>query len=980
MSRLLSASCALALVIAGCTSVAPPTPPASPPPAATGDVPSGDVAAPAAPTQEERMDMPGDAQLELDSGVRTGMLKNGLAYYVDRNTEPQGRAEMRLVVDAGSALEEEDQLGFAHFLEHMLFNGTERFEKNEIISFLENAGMRFGVGLNAYTSFDETVYTLTIPTDSAGLYETAFDVLEDWASAATISEEEVDRERGVIMEEWRARQQSAQGRILEQLVPAYAYGSRYADRLPIGDTSVVMRGSAERMRDFYETYYRPERMAVVVVGDVDVDATEAMIREHFAGLENPATKGMSGVFEVPPHSETIVRSITDPEYPVASVEVNFKIPSRAVQTEGDFERRLAERLFSGMMNARLAEVTRQEAAPFLGAGVYRQGFMRPLELLGISAQVSGPDAVGDGLTGLMREIERVRRYGFTDGELDRARADVMRGYERAYNERETTNSRARAAELVSLYLEGNAVPGAEAEYALAGRLLPAMAAADVNALVDDLLRTDNRLVIATMTDRPDSDEPTDADLRMMFERAESMVASEDIQPYDDGVQGGGLVPEGLAPVAIASVMELPEADATEIVLGNGVRIRLKQTDYKTDEVVFTATSPGGLSRVSDDEYFAASVASQIATQSGVAGMSQTDLDKMLSGKTVRVTPYVGGTSEGFNGSFEPSQAETAMQLVYAYFATPNFDQAALSRLQTQLASVIPNLGSVPQFAMAQAQAEALYDNHPRQQPFPTVEQVQALTTDQLQTFYTDRFADASDFLFTFVGSFDRDEMTDLARLYLGALPTQSRDDATLDVEPSRPDAVTIRDIYKGAAPQSTVMMTFYGPMDYASDQRLAHQAMVEVLGIQIREDLREDRGGVYSPAVRGQRDDEPRAEQEVMIQFTCDPDRAVELADAVLEQVQRLRNDGPSAANMVKIKEQLRRSQETSLRTNGFWVSTLDFYGMRPGESLSNVSGYDARVAALTAQDVQDAAQAYLDMDRYARFILYPEDRAPAGR
>ncbi len=980
MSRLLSAACALALVIAGCTSVAPPTPPAPPPPAATGDVPLGDAGAPAAPTEEERMDMPGDARLALDAGIRTGVLKNGLTYYVDRNTEPQGRAEMRLVVDAGSALEEEDQRGFAHFLEHMLFNGTERFEKNEIISFLENAGMRFGVGLNAYTSFDETVYTLAIPTDSADLYNTAFDVLEDWASAATISSEEVDRERGVIMEEWRARQQSAQGRILEQLIPAYAYGSRYAERLPIGDTAVVMRGSAQRMRDFYETYYRPDRMAVVVVGDVDVDATEAMIREHFAGLQNPSTSGMSGDFEVPTHSETIVRSITDPEYPVASVEVNFKIPAQSVETEGDFERRLAERLFNGMMNARLSEVAREEDAPFLGAGVYRQGFMRPLELLGISAQVSGAEAIGDGLTGLMREIERVRRYGFTDGELDRARADVMRAYERAYNERETTNSGSRAAELVDLYLQGNAVPGAEAEYALAGRLLPAMTASDVNALVDDLLRTDNRLVIATMTDRPDTEEPSDADLRAMFERAEAVVASEQIQPYDDGVQDGGLVPDGLTPASIERVVELSEADATEIVLVNGVRVRLKQTDYKSDEVVFTATSPGGLSRVSDDAYFAGSIAAQIAAQSGVAGMNQTDLDKMLSGKTVSIAPYVSGTSEGFNGAFEPSQAEIAMQLIHAYFATPNFDEAALGRYQAQQTALLANLDNVPQVALIRALSQTLGGDGPRSRPFPTVDQVQALTTDELQALYLDRFADASDFLFTFVGSFDRDEMTNLARLYLGTLPTQSRDDATLDVEPTPPDAVTLRDVYKGAAPQSTVLTVFYGPMDYAADQRLAHQAMVEVLGIQIREDLREERGGVYSPAVQGQRDDEPKPEQQVIVQFTCDPDRAVELADAVIEQVQRLRDQGPSQENMAKVKEQLRRSQETSLRTNGFWVNTLDFYGMRPGENLSNVTGYDARVAALTAADIQQAAQTYLDMERYARFILYPEDRAPDGQ
>jgi zinc protease len=974
MNRLLCAALALVLTLAACTSVSEPQPPAPPPPAVTGEPP-----APAAPMPSTRTEdaVPAGDRLTLDPGIRTGTFANGLTWYVDRNQEPQGRAEMRLVVDAGSALEDEDQRGFAHFLEHMLFNGTERFEKNEIIGFLERAGMRFGVGLNAYTSFDETVYTLTIPTDSSDLYATAFDVLEDWASAALIEEEEVDRERGVIMEEWRARQQSAQGRILEQLIPAIAYNSRYADRLPIGDTAVVMRGTAERMRDFYETFYRPDRMAVVVVGDVDVDQTIAMIEEHFAGLENPAAPAPPNTFEVPTHSETLVRSITDPEYPVSTVEIDFKVPSRAVQTQSDFRRQIAEQLFTGMMNARLAEVAREADAPFLGAGVYRQGFLRPTELVGISAQVESPEAVGEGLTGLLREVERVRRFGFTAGELDRARADVLRAYERAYNERETTNSRARAAELVSLYLEGDVVPGAEAAYALAQQIVPALTADDVNALVDDLLRTDNRLVIATLPDRPGMDEPTDADLRAMFEAAQAQIASAELEPYDDAVEAGGLVSDGLAPADVVDTTELAAADAVEITLANGVRVRLKPTDFKTDEVVFTATSPGGLSRVSDSDFFAGSIAANIASESGAGDLNKTDLDKLLAGRTVGVAPYIGETDEGFNGSFEPGEAETAMQLIYAYFAGPRFDGAALGRLQAQLAGVIPNLDGVPQIALQRAQAEALYGDTVRRRPVPTVEEVQALTVEQLERLYTDRFADASDFVFTFVGAFDVEQMTDLARTYLGNLPAAARADEPLAGNvPTRPDAVTTRDVYAGAAPQSTVSIQFYGPFDFSPSERLAHQAMVEVLGIQVREDLREERGGVYSPAVQGSREDVPRDEQQVIVQFTCDPERVDELAGAVLEQVERLRQNGPSDENMAKVKEQLRRSRETSLRTNPFWLSTLDFYALRPGEDLSDIGSFDARVAALTASDVQQAAQRYLDPARYTRFALYPASYA----
>lgn len=979
MNRLFCAACALVLTLAACTSVSDPEPPAPPPPAVTGEPP-----APAAPMPDVAADddatlgsfVGGDA-LALDPGIRTGTFANGLTWYVDRNQEPQGRAEMRLVVDAGSALEDEDQRGFAHFLEHMLFNGTERFEKNEIISFLERSGMRFGVGLNAYTSFDETVYTLTIPTDSMDLYATAFDVLEDWATSATISEEEVDRERGVIMEEWRARQQSAQGRILEQIIPAIAYDSRYADRLPIGDTAVVQRGSAERMRDFYETYYRPDRMAVIVVGDVDVEQTVAMLEEHFAGLENPDAPAPPNTFEVPPHSQTLVRSVTDPEYPVSTVEIDFKVPAQPLETRADFERQIAEQLFAAMMNARLSEVAREQDAPFLAAQVYRSGFVRPVEIVGIQAQIESPEAVAEGLEGLLREVERVRRFGFTPGELDRARADVLRGYERAFNERETTSSGARAAQLVSLYLEDEAVPGAEAEYALAQEIVPALTAADVNALADELLREDNRLVLATLPDRPGQDEPTDAELRAVFEAAQAQIAAAELEPYDDAVEAGGLVPDGLTPAAVAERAELAAADAVELTLANGVRVRLKPTDFKTDEVVFTATSPGGLSRVSDADFFAGSIASRIAAESGAGELDRTDLEKVLAGKTIGVAPYIGETDEGFNGSFEPDEAETAMQLIYAYFADPRFDSAALSQFQAQLAGVIPNLDGVPNIAFQRAQAEALYPGNVRRRPVPTVEEVQALTTEQLERLYADRFADASDFVFTFTGAFDVERMTELAQLYLGNLPATPRDDAPVAANvPAPVEGVTTRDVYAGAAPQSTVSIQFYGPFDFAPSERLAHQAMVEVLGIQIREDLREERGGVYSPAVRGSRSDVPRDEQQVTVQFTCDPDRTDELAGAVLEQVERLRQNGPSEENMAKVKEQLRRTRETSLRTNPFWVSTLDFYALRPGEDLADVAAFDARVAGLTADDVQQAAQRYLDLDGYARFVLYPASYA----
>ncbi len=591
-----------------------------------------------------------DALLPLDPQVRVGTLDNGLTYILRRNTEPARRAELRLAVNAGSVQEGDDQQGLAHFLEHMLFNGTRNFEKQEIVNFLERAGMRFGGDLNAYTSFDETVYMLTIPTDSTALYRTAFDVLEDWAGHATLSDEEIAKERGVVIEEWRARQQNAQGRVLEKgLIPVYLHGTRYQTRLPIGDTSIVRNASPETIRRFYRDWYRPDQQAVVVVGDIDLDATEALVKEHFSSLKTPAGAPARVDIPTPAHAETVYKVVADREYPVTSVEVVVKQAATPLTTVGGYRERLALDLFSTMLNARLGELQRQADAPFLQAGVTRGGLVRGLDVYSLRAGVEGT-GIERGLEALLTEVERVRQHGFTASELERARTDVLRSYADAYAERDNTQSAALAMEYVQLFLQDDAAPGIGYEYGLAQALLPEITVDEVNTHVQELLAPGNRGVLVVTTDRPDENEMTDAELETLYVSLTDRISKKTLDAYVDEVSAAALLETIPAPAEVVETTEIPNLGVTEITLENGVRVRMKPTDFKSDEVVFTATSYGGSSRLPEAQTYAAGVAANVATQSGIGAFDRTALDKMLAGKTVQVAPYISETNEGFNGS------------------------------------------------------------------------------------------------------------------------------------------------------------------------------------------------------------------------------------------------------------------------------------------------------------------------------------------
>ena len=919
-----------------------------------------------ADTSSETAPLSLDAVMPVDPAVRIDTLDNGLVYYLRHNNEPKNRAELRLVVDAGSVLEDDDQLGLAHFLEHMLFNGTRRFEENELVNFLERTGMRFGPDVNAYTSFDETVYMLQIPTDSSEIVQTSFDVLEDWAAYATLSGEEIDKERGVVVEEWR-RGTGAGGRIRDQILPVLLAHSQYKDRLPIGDTTIINNANYDTLRRYYRDWYRPNLMAVVAVGDFNLDHFEGLIREHFSTLTNPDDPRPRPSFAVPDHEETLYKVATDPEYPVTQVQINFKQDAESFETVDDYREVLIGSLFNSMLNKRFAEIARQGNAPFLGAGVSKGSLVRPAVSYSIGAQVQ-EDSILVGLDAVLTEAARVRQHGFTETELARDKQETLRAYERAFNERENTESGSYASEYVNHFLEDEPVPGIAYEYELVQEVLPGITVEEVNARAAELLAEANRVVLVLMPEKEGLTPPTETELAAVL----AGVQQKDIAPYVDDVSDEPLVADVPQPAAVTAERNIPDVGVKEITLENGVRVVLKPTDFKQDEVIFRAFSPGGSSLVEDDQYLDASTADALVSRSGVGAFDRTALQKKLSGKVASVSPYISELEEGLRGAASPEDLETLFQLIYLYFTAPRADSSALAAYQNEQIAFLTNRASTPFGPFQDSLIVALCGDHPRCK-VPTIEQVQNLDLQNAYRIYQDRFADAGDFTFLFVGNFDLDELQTLAQSYLGTLPTTGRTETWRDMVPDPPGGVVTKTVKKGQAPQSQVALIFRGPFDYDRLSRHRLRSLEGVLDIRLREELRENRAGVYSTTVQSSVSDEPEAEYQLVIVFGCDPERAEELSQAVFEEIEDIKTEGVSADNLAKVKEQQRRERETSLEENSFWLGVLDFYYSQEEEDLLDVLRYNEMIESLTAEDIQNAARQYLNEGSYVKAVLYPE-------
>ena len=910
------------------------------------------------------------AALPRNPAVVHGTLENGIRYYIMRNTRPEKRAELRLVVDAGSVLEDDDQLGLAHFVEHMAFNGTARFPKNELVRFLESIGMRFGADLNAYTSFDETVYMLTVPTDTGRYLERGMDILADWAAGQTFDSAEIERERGVVVEEWRLGR-GAGRRISDQQLPVIFHGSRYAERLPIGERGTLEGFAPATLERYYRDWYRPDLMAVVAVGDFEPRAVESLIRGAFAGIASKASPRARETFDVPPHDSTLITVVTDPEATASSVALYVKRAAREDTTVGSMRRALIERMMVSMLNERFQKIGLSPDAPFAGAGAGQGSFVRSAEVSLLSATAK-PGRMTESLEALVTEAERARRHGFTEPELERAKTNLLRGYERAYQERDKIPSGSHASELVDYALGDGASPGIAAEYALARHFVPRVGLGEVNAVARDWLSARSR-VIAASAPRSDSVRVASADdLRQVFQR----VQRADIAAYVDSVADAPLIAELPAPGRITASRTVDEVGVQVWTLSNGAKVIVKPTDFQADQILFTAFSPGGNSLVPDSAYRRIALADYVVNTGGLGSLSMLDLRKKLTGKAVSVSPGISSYEERIGGSGSPKDVETMFQLIHLYFTAPRIDPTVFSALKQNITATLENRGKNPNAVFSDTISATMARYHPRSAPL-TPARLDSVDLQRSLELYRERFADAGDFTFIFVGTFDPDSLRPLVERYVASLPALGRKEEGRDLGIRPPEGVVEKTVRRGLEQKAQTVLTFTGPATYSPEERAKMAALDAVLDIELRDRLREALGGTYGVSVSSSISRVPWERYEMSISFGSDPERVEELTRAVFAQLDSVRTRGASDDVLARVHEIARRNHETRMRENGFWLGQIGARE-RDGEPLETIPAQAERLVAITSDEVREAARRYLRMERYARFTLLPESAAAA--
>jgi zinc protease len=909
------------------------------------------------------------ASLGLDPVIRTGTLPNGLQFFIRRNDLPENRALLRLAVKAGSIDEADDQRGLAHLLEHMAFNGSTHFEPGELVSYLESIGSRFGPDVNAYTSFDETVYMLDVPTDRDGVVVRGLEALSDFAGGVTLDPAEIDRERGVVIEEWRGRQ-GAGSRMQAAQMEAIFGESRYVDRLPIGLPELLKTVPAQRVRDFYEEFYRPDRMAVIAVGDFEPTDMETLIRTHFGALRSRPPVART-VYPVPPHPDTRVVVVSDREAQGSSVNIIRKRPAEALHTVGEYQRSSMRRLVQDMVNARFAEISRRPDAPFVRASSGGGRIGRDVESISVSARVND-GGIEKGLEALAQEIARFGQHGFGDAELDRAKRDMLATYERAYNERDKTQSGSLASELQRHFLVGEAAPGIDAELDLLRRFMPAVTVAEVNALAREFIGEDNRVIVASSPEKEGIAVATQAGLLDAL-RAGSTAA---VSAWRDDTVGRELMAEPPPPGAVRARREIPEIGVTVLTLSNGVEVWLKPTGFQNDQVTFRAYARGGASLASPAEFLDASLSTSLVGVAGVGGFSPTDLGKVMAGRIARASPFVDNYTHGISGGGTPGDLEAALQLVYLFFTAPNEDAAAFDLMKSRLAATLANRDQSPGAVFGERVRSLATMDHYSVRAMRS-DDLDRINADRMRAFYAERFKNAADFTFFFVGAFTVEEITPLLTAYLASLPSTGKAESSgVDMGLRFPEAVVRETVRKGQEPRSQTAIMFFA--DTGLDELEMHRlrAATSVLQMRLREVLREELGGTYSVGVRYSDTSPQPGYGTTSVQFGSAPENAERLMNVVMEELDRLRREGPSDTELQVVKETELRGIERSILQNGYWLNSLQAMHLLGRDPLSILRRAE-RAEALSRENIHAVVRKYFPPDRHTIVTLIPETDVP---
>jgi zinc protease len=912
------------------------------------------------------------ATLPLDTAITTGTLPNGLKYFIRKNSRPEKRVLLRLAVKAGSLEEADDQLGLAHLIEHMAFNGSEHFKSGEVFSYFERVGARLGPHVNASTSFDETIYMLELPTDQGEVVAKGLTALADFAGGLSFDPKEVEKERGVVIEEWRGGL-GAGSRIRDKQIPIIFYKSRYADRLPIGKPEIIRNAPVARLRAFYDMWYRPERMAIVAVGDIDPAAMTASIRSTFSALRDraPAAKVPDGRMTL--KHPLLVSAVADSELTRSSVQLVRKHAKQGEQRVADYRRSLVERMIESMLNDRFTELARRPDAKFLGAGAGNESLSPAVEGFVIAAGVQD-GKLEEGIAAMAVEAKRARDFGFSDAELDRAKKATAAGYEQIYAERNKSESGGFARELVSHFLTNEPAPGIEYEYQLVKQLLPTVTTAEVSAMVRTLMTDEGRVILATAPQKDGLQLPTDTALRSALASAEATS----VTAWRDTSLTRALVETKPQPAAVTSRREIPEIGVTLVKFANGVEAWLKPTTFKNDQVLFTLTSPGGASLSTRENFEEAALASSYVRSSGISGLKALDLEKMLAGKIASAAPSIGLSSHGISGSAAPADLEIGLQLLYQDFVAPGDDPDQFEVMKRQLQAAVANRGRAPGQVFGERLEQINTSNHYTSEPL-TAERIAVLDRQKMLSFYRQRFANAADFTFFMVGAFKVDDTLPLIAQYVGSLPSTGKATAEFkDVGIHFPQIQVREKVEMGREPRSNVAISFFA--EASSDPVEAENvaAATTVLDIALRDVLREDLSQTYTVSVgQGGQGLPQRGGGYMRVSFGAAPENVASMTDRVFEEIRKLQQNGPSADLTNRAKESARRNYETSLQQNGYWMGRLQsvhLFNRDPKEIITR----SARIDAVTPVSIQDVLKRSFPMDRYTVVTLLPAP-APAA-
>ena len=908
-----------------------------------------------------------NAVIPVGPQVKIGKLANGLTYYIQKNGRPEKRLELRLVVKAGSILEDDDQQGLAHFTEHMAFNGSTHFKRHELISYLQSVGVKFGADLNAYTSFDETVYQLPLPTDKPEVVEQGFLVLEDWAHGLSFNDADIDSERGIVLEELRLGK-GVDDRVRKVLLPKMLNGSRYAERLPIGKEDILKTFKYDAIKRFYRDWYRPDLMAVVVVGDIEPAAAQKLIERHFAGLVNPADERARAYAQIPERKASEGVVVTDKEAGASRLAIRYPIMARPVaNTFGEYRKGLIENLYFFILGQRMHELSQQANPPFIQGGSGMNGVVHGYRLFESSA-VLGKGGVTPAVNALVQENERARQFGFTASEVDRAKKSMLRNYELAYGERDKSNSGAYVGEYVRSFLEGEPIPGIENEYRYVNQLLPGITLDEINAAARKTIPAgQNKLVIYTGNDRADMPPPLAADLVAAVDAAEKIT----VKAQEEKVFASKLMD---APPKAGRIVKQTRNDklgTTELVMSNGVRVILKPTDFNNDQVLMSAQRFGGQSLFEDKDIVNARYMAAIVGQMGVLDYSPADVAKILAGRSANAGVSIGAEAEALSGNSSNADIELMLQLAYLEMTQPRKDAAIFNSFIGKQRDLAQNSMSRPEAVFLDTIGRALFNGHPRVPLVPRPADFDRIQLDRVMEMYRSRMSSAAGFTFYLVGSFDVEKVKPLLATYLGGLPAAKVPARYVDwgVRPAR--GVIKKEVRVGAEAKSTISISFTGEAKFSLDEQLRLTALIEVMNIRLVEVLREQLGLIYGGGMRGTLAKDPYESYLVTANLPCGPENVDKVIAATFAEIRKIKEQGVDPADLEKVKAAWSNSNRRALRENGYWLvqlRTADVNGTDPEALLT----LESRLAALTPEQLQQTAQRYFDMNNYLQAVLYP--------